>query len=281
MAAATAVTVEAFERPTGPNINLSLVIGKVRDLVNDVNDSLSIAVKKIDAIRALFCAKDGEQDKVERVCRMMARSKWRPGHPPNYIVVKQGPNFYLMGFFESHHLVLAGDAVYSFAWLPMSAMNESLSFHAPTVEDGRVCAIQVPSIYINRTATFEIRRSTLKDLLHRRQHIKVWGFDELPSLDETIRRERRDRILQFSRAHWVKRTHTLIANAAIMGAPLEFATRLPLFKKQKDWQKIPVIPSPDFLTEEQKAEGAKPLFYWLSGGVCLKMFGDEGSNKIL
>ena len=79
----------------------------------------------------------------------------------------------------------------------------------------------------------------------------------------------------------MKDSRTLLAHAAIIGGPLEFDKQMKFFTKQRDWKKIPILPFPRFLTEEQKAAGPQVLSKWIQKGTCLKLLGDEGYHDMI
>lgn len=74
---------------------------------------------------------------------------------------------------------------------------------------------------------------------------------------------------------------TLVANAAIMGAPLEFKTRMYHFTKQRRWKLIPIKPRDGLLTDSQRADEPKPLSHWIQRETCLKLHGDTGYRDMM
>ena len=149
------------------------------------------------------------------------------------------------------------------------------------------------SVYAEQgiATAFEIRQSTLTRLMNETQkhpygyhgngEINLWGFHTLPTVDEANRQHRIANILQFRMAKKVEDSGHLVANAAIMGAPLEFAIRMSYFTKHKGWKQIPIKPRDGLLTDTQRPEKPQPLSHWIKKDVCLKIHGDLGYQEMI
>lgn len=200
---------------------------------------------------------------------------------PNYIVMEAYGNWYLFGYYRTQPLLRNTDNVLEFQWMPMSLVQADVSYYP--VQDGE----EVVYAEGGTGVAFQMRQSTLTNLLKVTYDgkgdrvINLWGFESLPTVDEAVRKERTARLLQFRMAKHVEESGPLVANAAIMGAPLEFEMRMYHFTKQKRWKLIPIKPRDGLLTDAQKTEEPKPLSHWIQRETCLKLHGDKGYHDMM